>query len=129
MAEISTLDATFKFGAVSPTEVVRIKSFPSIIAPKSALEVTDLSDSSRRFIPGLRDIAENLEFTANWDKDVFKKLNEAEGLQKCEFSLSDGTKITWDGYISASNSEGGVNEVVEMTISVTPTTVPVVSIA
>ncbi len=127
MSEISTYLAKLSFGTASPDTEVRIKSFPSILAPRTALEVTDMADDAKRYIQGIRDTVENFEFTANWDKATFAKLNAAKGVQKCKLEFSDGANFTWDGFVSASNSEGGVNEVVEMTISITPSTVPIFS--
>lgn len=123
--EISTYLATLKYGETNPTSSIDIKSFPSILAPKSAIEVTNMADGARRFIQGIRETPENFEFTANWDATVFADLNALTKSQHCSLEFSDGSKFTWDGYISASNSEGGVNEVIEMTISITPSTVPV----
>lgn len=127
MAEITTYLATLSYGSVTPTTTIRIKSFPSILAPRTALEVTDMSDDARRFIQGIRDTVENFEFTANWDKTVFAGINAVKTVQKCKLEFSDGSNFTWDGFLSASNSDGGVNEVAEMTISITPSTVPVFS--
>ena len=56
---------------------------------------------------------------------VMAAINALSAVQKCELSFRDGSKFTWDGYISCSNNDGDVDSVIEMTISVTPTTVPV----
>ena len=45
--------------------------------------------------------------------------------QTWELSFSDGSKYTWMGSVSVSANEGTVDAVLEMTISVTPSTVPV----
>lgn len=52
-------------------------------------------------------------------------INALTAAQKCELAFSDGSKYTWDGYLSASVNEGAVDEVLEMTITATPSTVPV----
>ena len=125
MAEISTYGVTLKYGASSATTPVTIKSFPSIMGQRSSIEVTTLSDDAQRYIQGIRQQEESFTFSANWDKAVFAAINALTAVQKCELAFSDGSKFTWDGYMSVSNNEGGVDEVVEMTISCTPTTVPV----
>ena len=61
----------------------------------------------------------------NWDAEVFAEINALTEVQKCELAFSDGSKFTFDGYLSASNNEGSVNAVAEMTVSVMPATVPV----
>ena len=53
------------------------------------------------------------------------ELNALSGEQECTLTFSDGSKFTWEGYVSASINEGSVDAVLEMTISVTPSTVPV----
>ena len=125
MAEISTLGVSLKYGADSPTTEVRIKDFPSLLGSKSALEVTDLSDEAQRFIPGIRQQSETFDFTANYDAEVYAAINALTEIQKCSLTFSDKSGYTWDGYISAAVNEGSVDAVVEMTISITPSSVPV----
>lgn len=124
MADISTYGVVLKYGAATADKTVRIKSFPEILAPRASIETTDLSDDARTYIQGLRETVERMDFEANWDKEVFADINAVTGVQKCELSFPDGSKFTWDGYISASNAGGGVSEVLAMTISITPSTVP-----
>lgn len=124
---ISTYMATLKYGAASADTPVSIKSFPAILAPRTALETTTMADDARTYIQGIRDVADGFEFTANWDADTFEAINGVSGEQFCELEFSDGSSFAWKGYISASNSGGGVNEVIEMTITITPSTVPVFS--
>ncbi len=125
---ISTYGVTLKYGASTPTTAVTIKDFPQILGAKSALETTTLSDAAQTFIPGIRQQSETLDFTANYDKTVMSTINALTAVQKCELAFSDGSKFTWDGWISATINEGSVDAVVEMTISITPTTVPVFAV-
>ena len=121
---ISTYGVTLKYGSASPTISIVIKSFPSLLGKRSALETTTLQDDAQTFIQGIRQQSETFDFTANYDSSVFETLNGLTGVQKCELDFSDGSKFTWDGYISASVDDGDVDRVVNMTISITPTTVP-----
>lgn len=121
---ISTIGVVLKYGETTPENTISIKDFPSILAGRSSIETTDLSADARTYIQGIRETEEKFEFTANWDKDIFTALNALDDVQKFELSFSDGSKFTWDGTVSVSNNGGGVNEVIEMIISVTPTTVP-----
>lgn len=125
---ISTYGVTLKYGATTPNNAVEIKDYPSIMASRSSIETTTLSQDARTYIQGIRETAESFDFTANWDKEVFNALNQLTAVQKWELTFSDGSKFTWDGTVSVSNTDGGVDEVIEMTISVTPTTVPVFSV-
>lgn len=122
---ISTYQAVFKYGASSANTAIDIKSFPQILAPRTALETTTMSDDARTYIQGIRETPDSFDFTCNWDKTVFNTINALTTAQKCLLQFSDGSSFSWDGYISAANNDGDVNAVVEMTISVTPTTVPV----
>ena len=122
---ISTYGTTFKYGATSADKELAIKSYPEILAKRAALETTTLSDDAKTYIPGIRETADSFPFTMNWDATVFAEINALDGIQKCELSFSDGSKFTFDGYLSASNNEGSVSAVAEMTVSVMPATVPI----
>lgn len=122
---ISTYGVSLKYGATSPTTDVVIKSYPEIMAKRSALETTTLSDDAKTFIPGIRETPDSFEFTANYDAEVFGEINALTGIQKCSLTFSDGSGFTWDGYLSASTTDGDVDAVVEMTIAITPASVPV----
>lgn len=122
---ISTYGVKLAYGSASPTTEVVIKSYPEIMAPRSALETTTLSDDAKTYIPGIRETPDSFEFTCNYDPTVFGAINELDAVQKCSLTFSDGSGFTWDGYISASTTDGDVDAVVEMTVAITPTTVPV----
>lgn len=123
---LHTKNTVLKYGTTTPTTEVRIKSFPSILGKRSSVEVTDLSDDAQRFIPGIRQQGEAFDFTANYDPEVYSAINElGDTTQKCALVYSDGSGYTWDGRLSASVNEGGVDAALEMTVSITPETVPV----
>lgn len=122
---ISSYNTVLKYGSASPTTPVVIKDFPSLLGQRSSLETTTLSDDAQTFIPGIRQQSENFPFLANYDPVVYAAINELDAVQKCALIFSDGSGYTWDGYISASINEGAVDAVLEMTVSITPTTVPV----
>ena len=103
----------------------KIKDFPSILGQRSSLETTTLSDDAQTFIPGIRQQSENFPFLANYDATVYAEINALTGDQECELTFGDGSKYTWQGAVSASINEGSVDAVLEMTITVTPSTVPV----
>ena len=103
----------------------KIKDFPSILGQRSSLETTTLSDDAQTFIPGIRQQSENFPFLANYDATVYAEINALSGDQECELTFGDGSKYTWAGSVSASINEGSVDAVLEMTITVTPSTVPV----
>lgn len=102
-----------------------IKDFPSILGQRSALETTTLSDDAQTFIQGIRQQSDSFPFLANYDATVYDEINKLTGEQECKLTFSDGSGYSWNGYVSASVNEGSVDAVLEMTISVTPSSVPV----
>ena len=122
---MDTRGTTFKYGASSADKELAIKSYPQIMAKRSSLDVTTLQDDAKVFIPSIRETPDSLDFTMNWDATVFAEINALDAVQKCELAFSDGSKFTFDGYLSASNNEGSVGAVAEMTVSVMPASVPV----
>lgn len=107
------------------TKSYAIKDFPAVLGQRSSLETTTLNDDAQTFIPGIRQQSESFPFLANYDPTVYAEINELEGEQTCKLTYGDGSGYTWTGSVSASVNEGSVDAVLEMTISVTPSTVPV----
>lgn len=118
---ISSQNTKLKIG----TKSYDIKDFPVILGERSALETTTLSDDAQTYIQGIRQQSETFPFLANYDATIYAEINALTGVQECELTFSDGSKFTWSGNVSASINEGSVDAVLEMTISVTPSTVPV----
>ncbi len=118
---ISTYNTTLKIGSTNVT----IKDFPSILGKRSSLETTTLVDDAQTFISGIRQQEDSFDFTANYDKTVYTAIEALDGGQSCELAFSDGSKYTWTGEASCSVNGAGVDEVLEMTITIVPSTVPV----
>ena len=103
-----------------------IKDFPEILGQRSSLETTTLSDDAQTFISGIRQTSENFPFLANYAATLYSELNALTGNDNaCKLTFSDGSGFTWKGAASASINEGSVDSVLEMTIIVVPSTVPV----
>jgi len=109
-----------------------IKSFPDIDphGNPDQVEVTDLCDDYHKNIDGLKNYADDLEFTANYDEAKFNTLNaigttrKAVDLLLCS-SSSDETGA--NGKFSISSAEiavrlsgAGVGDALEMVIIVKP---------
>ena len=107
------------------TKDYTIKDFPSILGQRSSLETTTLSDDAQTYIAGIRQQSESFAFLANYDATVYAEINALAESQECVLTFGDGSKYTWEGSVSVSINEGSVDAVLEMTISVTPSTVPV----
>lgn len=102
-----------------------IKDFPSILGQRSALETTTLSDDAQTFIPGIRQQSDSFPFLMNYDAATYAEINQMTGEQTCKLTFGDGSYYSWRGSVSASINEGSVDSVLEMTVSVTPSSVPV----
>ena len=119
----------------SYTQLIEIKEFPDLLATPEPLDKTTLSEGMRTYIAGIRDTGGSLQFTANYNLTDFAKL---DALADTELYLSvwfggtesggvvtptgsDG-KFDFKGYVVPGVSGAGVNEVVNMTVNVFPTT-------
>lgn len=115
-------------------KLVDIKNVPAMGGAPETLETTTLSDWMQTFINGIQ-TSEAKEFTCNYDKAKFKELKELEGKTE-KYSLwlggtkassavtptGDDGKFTFEGQLAVWLSEGDVNSVMEMTISLAPST-------
>jgi hypothetical protein len=115
-------------------KLIDIKEFPDLGGAPEMLETTTLSDNMQTYIPGIQSL-DALEFTANYTKEDFTKLKALEGVEH-EFAVwfggteeanvltptgTDG-KFQFKGQLSVFPVGGGVNEVVDMTITIAPST-------
>lgn len=113
-------------------KLVDIKDFPDLGGAPEMLETTTLSDNMQTYIPGIQS-SDALEFTANYTSTDFTTLKALEGTET-QFAVwfggtesggtvtptgSDG-KFEFEGYLSVFPVGGGVNEVVDMTITIAP---------
>lgn len=123
-----------KKGSPAYEKLIDIKDFPDLGGAPEMLETTTLSDNMQTYIPGIQSL-DALEFTANYTKEDFTKLKALEG-QEIELAVwfggtgegasltptgSDG-KFEFKGQLSVFPVGGGVNEVVDMTITIAPST-------
>ena len=106
-------------------KLIDIKDFPDLGGAPEMLETTTLSDAMQTYIEGIQS-SDALEFTANYTKEDYTKLNALKGKKEsyAVYFGEEGTngKFEFDGYLSARVNGGGVNEVVGMTISIAPAT-------
>ena len=113
-------------------KLVDIKEFPDLGGEPEAVEITTLSDSMRRYIPGIQD-TEALEFTCNYTLADYQTLVALANTQ-VEYAVwfDDGTaqtpggalgKWSFTGALSVYVNGGGVNDPREMTVTIMPSTV------
>lgn len=128
------MQGTGTSGALSYSKLIDIKDFPDMGGSPEMIETTTLSDNMTTNIPGIQSL-DALEFTANYTKDDYAKVKALEG-QALDLAVwfggteSNGTvtptgddgKFIFKGRLSVYVAGGGVNEVVDMKITVAAST-------
>ena len=123
-----------KKNASTYEKLIDIKDFPDLGGAPEMLETTTLSDKMQTYIPGIQSI-DALAFTANYTKEDYAELKALEGVEN-EYAVwfggteSAGTvtptgehgKFEFKGQLSAYPVGGGVNEVVDMNVTIAPST-------
>ena len=117
------------------SKLIDIKDFPDLGGSPELLETTTLSDKMQTYIPGIQS-NDALEFTTNYTKTDYETLaalvdTEADyavwfgGSEEGGVVTPDGSngKFSFKGKLSVHVNGGGVNEVVDMTITIVPSTV------
>lgn len=121
---ISSYNCVLKWGESSSalTKKVDIKDFPDLIGDPNLLETTTLSDAAQTYIPGIKSM-DLMTFTTNFTKTDFQACKADEG-KTLFYSLefSDGAKFTWQGQHTMGVPGKGVDEVIEATINIVPST-------
>lgn len=116
-------------------KLIDIKSFPNLGGAPERLETTTLSDRMQTFINGIQTL-ESMEATANYTLTDYKAVKAiankeqklafwfggTEGVDGKAVPNGEDGKYTFTGHVDAYVTGGGVNEVVGMTISITPST-------
>lgn len=109
-----------------------IKSFPDIDphGNPDQVEVTDLCDEYHEYIDGLKNYADDLEFTANYDEAKFNTLNAIGSTHKAVDVLlcsgasdetgANGKFSMTEAEISVRLTGAGVGDALEMVIVVRP---------
>lgn len=109
-----------------------IKSFPDIDphGNPDQIEVTDLCDDYHEYIDGLKNYADDLEFTANYDEAKFQTLNAIGSTHKTVDILlcsgksdetgANGKFSMTEAEISVRLAGAGVGDALEMVIVVKP---------
>ena len=121
---ISTFGIELHWGtsADAVKKVIDIKDFPDLIGEVNTLETTTLSDSAQTFIPGITQ-SQVMTFTANFTSADFAAVKAEENTPLYyELSFSDGSKFAWQGQHTVGVPGKSVDEVVEFTVNVTPST-------
>lgn len=116
-------------------KLVDIKDYPDLGGTPEKLDTTTLSDPIKTSILGIQDL-DVLEFTANYNKTDFQTLKALEGTKNLDLAVWFGASES-GGVFTPTGSDGqfkfkgelqvfpigkGVNEVVDMKISIAAST-------
>lgn len=114
-------------------KLVDIKDFPDLGAAPEPIETTTLSDFARTYIPGIEN-TEQKTFTCNYTAEDYATLAALKGVEQNIAVWFGGTetagvvtpdgsngKFAGKGYIDVFVAGAGVNEVVNMTVTLTMT--------
>lgn len=122
-------------GSSAWEKLIDIKEFPDLGGSPEMLETTTLSDKMQTYIPGIQSL-DDLTFSANYTLADYKRLKALEGKEE-DYSVwlggtesisgtltPDGSngKFSFKGSLSVYANGGGVNEVVNMTVTIAPST-------
>jgi hypothetical protein len=121
---ISTFGVSLRWGesVEAAKKVVDIKDFPDLLGEPNLLETTTLSDPAVTNIPGIKS-SDLMAFTCNYTSADFAAVNEdANTALYYVLEFSDGSKFTWQGQHTCGLPGKGVDEVIEFTINVVPST-------
>ena len=117
------------------TKLIDIKEYPDLMSPPEMIETTTLSDKMRTYILGIQE-ADALTFTANYTYAEYQTLTAKEGVESDYAVWFGGTesggvltpdgsagKFSFKGQMALTINGGSVNEVVNLTITIAPTSV------
>lgn len=118
----------------SYSKLIDIKEFPDLGGDPEMLETTTLSDKMQTFIAGIQSM-DAMQFTANYTRSEHKELQKLNGKTESYAVWFGGTesggtltptgsdgKFKFDGQLTCYPNGGGVNEVINLTISIAPST-------
>lgn len=122
MSGILTKGITLGYAAKGTSEfktLTNLQEIPEIGngAPEK-VEVTVLTDSSKKYIAGLGDSGQDLAFKFLYEKAQFEELIEIDATQTWKVSMPDGVTATFDGVPSVKFDSASPNNAVTYTLTV-----------
>lgn len=129
---ISSFNAKLMHGtgssdSITWTQLIPVKTTPQLGGAPEMLETTTLDDNMQTFINGIQ-ASEAMTFLANYDSEKYDELkaleNKTEKYAVWFGNDGDGSagKFSFSGQLSVFVNETSVNGVVEMTVTIVPST-------
>lgn len=108
-------------------ELKDLLSTPDLgIGDPEKIEVTTLADDTRRYINGLKDVGDSLEFEFNYvagEQESYAKLQavqDAKEVKKFKVELPDGLSFSFDAMVAVKITGAAVGEQLKFTLNLTP---------
>lgn len=127
MNELSTINAKLEYQVEAAyTELTNLKSIPQLGGDPEKIDVTNLSDTSRRYIPGVEDPGDMVFgfFYDSGDSSAFwtlQTLKAAGTTESFKITLGDGTTVTFDAIVGSVRTNAmEVNGAVEYEVVLMP---------
>lgn len=114
---------SYKAGSASSyTDLTNLQEIPDLGGEADSVEVTTLDDAAHRYINGLLDYGDSLDFTFLYDKTQFTTLSGLSGTVSWKVTLpgTGGATASFDGEPSVKLNGVGVNDAITYTLSVKP---------
>lgn len=114
---------SYKAGSASSyTDLTNLQEIPDLGGEADSVEVTTLDDTAHRYINGLLDYGDSLDFTFLYDKTQFTTLSGLSGTVSWKVTLpgTGGATASFDGEPSVKLNGVGVNDAITYTLSVKP---------
>ena len=110
--------------------LIDLLSTPDLgVGDAEKIEVTNLQDGTRRYINGIKDVGDSLEFEFNYTTDTYDILKEIEDSKQIytykvvlpgENNVEDGLCFEFEAALSVKIAGAAVGEQIKMTINLTP---------
>ena len=123
----STIDTVLTYGTTraNQEQLTRIKSIPQLGGEPEQIETTDLEDHVQSFVPGVQSV-DSSQFVCNYTPEGYAALKataNVHGVYRLFFQ--EHSVFEWEGQHDVYFNGAGVNEALEMTVTVTPATEPI----
>jgi hypothetical protein len=119
----TTQDVVLLYGPSQPTEELEIKDFPDMGGAPNQIDTSTLKGRAKTYIAGLPSAA-SLEFTLNYDEEVFEALDDSSFSPGYMYQLKLGPDegFEWSGEHVVWVTGNGVDAPVEMRLMIANST-------
>lgn len=97
-----------------------LSEIPDLGGEVEAIEVTNLSDGAHRYVDGLKNYGDSLEFKFYYEGAQFTALNELTGISTWKVELPDGATCSFTGSSSVRFDGVGIASALTYTLAIKP---------